>query len=317
MPAPKHPQRKFKIRQYIASRNILQLTRDYVVINAFVAVLLAAMLVLITGDRSEVINYIYYIYTELFGKEPNWSLPDRFLYQNIRAFLATLSLLSPSLFIGIIIYKFFVLKRDNIVFRKMCDMYEENGDRFLNIHFYISSSLLLYNLRFTAFIRTYETARENASGKVYPMNTFPLDLNGDAFYPLPYNYVPSRFRIKIKDNPTIGLRSDNPSIVMNQDGSIDVHTAERKISLNPKAGDFCELYIVASGEVPDLNSTFNELKCYRIPEDVSPTPLPEMVTRFVRAEDRFEVENWQDFEGGKLNRLQRRKAQKSSRFGKK
>lgn len=316
MPSSQHPKRKFKVRQYIAARNILQLTRDYVILNAILAVILATGLVLITREYDQGINYIYYIYTELFGKEPRWSLPDRFLFQNIRAFLATLSLLSPSIFLGIIIYKFFVLRRDNIVFRKMIDTYEEQGERFLNIHFYISSSLRLYNLSFTAFIRTYEKSRENASGKLYPMNTFPLDLNGDAFYPLPYNYVPSRFRIKIKDNPNTGLRSENPTIVQNADGTITVHTRERKIQLNPKVGDFCELYIVASGEVPDLQATFKELKCYRIPEDVSPTPLPAMITRFVRSENRFMVENWQDFEGGKLNRLQRRKAQKAGRFAK-
>ncbi|RUO22586.1 hypothetical protein CWE08_05275 [Aliidiomarina iranensis] len=307
----KHPQKKFKIRQYIASRSIFRLALDYIAINAAVAILLATALVFITGDSSQGINYIYFIYTELFGKEPSWSLPDRFMYQNIRAFLATLSLLSPSLFLGIIIYKFFVLKRDNIVFRSMCDVDEENGERFLNIHFYISSSLSLYNLRFTAFIRTYEKCRENASGKIYPMNTFPLTLNGDSFYPLPYNYVPSRFRIKIKENPMSISNSDNPSIVITEDQIIEVHTGDRKIRLDRKVGDFCELYVIAAGEVPDLQAQFSELKCYRIPEDVSPTPLPEMVTRFVRADNRFEVDNWQDFEGGKMNRLQRRKAKKA------
>ncbi len=307
----KHPQKKFKLRQYIASRSIVRLAIDYIVINAAIAILLATALVLITGDSSQAINYIYSIYTELFGKEPNWSLPDRFMYQNIRAFLATLSLLSPSLFLGIIIYKFFVLKRDNIVFRSMCDVDEENGERFLNIHFYISSSLSLYNLQFTAFIRTYETCRENASGKIYPMNTFPLTLNGDSFFPLPYNYVPGRFRIKIKENPTIGLRTDNPSIVIGDDQVIEVHTSERKIRIDRKRGDFCELYVVAAGEVPDLQAQFSELKCYRIPEDVSASPLPEMVTRFIRDEDRFEVDNWSDFEGQKLNRSQRRKAKKA------
>ncbi|EGN75601.1 hypothetical protein A28LD_0646 [Idiomarina sp. A28L] len=307
----KHPQKKFKIRQYIATRSILRLALDYIAINAAIAILLATALVLITGDSSQGINYIYFIYTELFGKEPNWSLPDRFMYQNIRAFLATLSLLSPSLFLGIIIYKFFVLKRDNIVFRSMCDVDEENGERFLNIHFYISSSLHLYNLRFTAFIRTYEKCRENASGKLYPMNTFPLMLNGDSFYPLPYNYVPSRFRIKIKESPINGVRSENPSIVIGDDQIIEVHTSDRKIRLDRKAGDFCELYVVAAGEVPDLQSQFSELKCYRIPEDISASPLPEMVTRFVRDEDCFEVDNWPDFEGNKLNRSQRRKAKKA------
>jgi len=308
----KHPQRKFKIRQYIASRNIFQLTIDYVAVNIIVAAIIALLLVLITGDSSEGINYIYYIYIELFGKEPQWSLPDRFLYQNIRAFLATLSLLSPSIFIGIIIYKFFVLKRNNIIYREKCEMDEVNGEGFLNIHFYIASSLRLYNLNFTAFIRTYETKRENESNQIYPMNTFPLALNGNSFFPLPYNYVPSSFRIKIKENLNQPLALENPSIILNENGTIDVHTAERVIQLDPSQGDFCEIYIVASGKVPDLQASFNELKCYRIPEDISFKPLPKMITRFTRLENRFEVDNWQDFEPSELPSAKRRKAKKAT-----
>lgn len=305
-----HPRKNFKIRQYIASKSILHLTLVYVGINAAIAVLLAAALVVITRQPAEAVNYFYYLYTELFGKEPTWALPDRFMYQNIRAFLATLSLLSPSIFLGIVVYKFFVLKRDNIVFRSCCDTFVEGHEQYINIHFYISSSLRLINLQFSAFLRTYEKCREDESGKLYPMNTFELNLNGDAFYPLPYNYVPSRFRIKLKDNPMAGVRSEGTSVVIGDDGRLQIHAPDRKFTLNPKAGDFCELYIIARGEVPDIQSSFYEVKCYRIPEDLSPDPLPQMHTRFIRERNSFEVDNWQDFENGKLNRRQRRAAEK-------
>lgn len=309
---PMHPRKNFKIRQYIASKSILHLTIVYVGVNAAIALLLATALIVITRQPAEFVNYFYYLYTELFGKEPSWTLPDRFMYQNIRAFLATLSLLSPAIFLGIVVYKFFVLKRDNIVFRSCCDTFEENGDQFINVHFYISSSLRLINLQFSAFLRTYEKCRENASDKLYPMNTFEIPLNGDAFYPLPYNYVPSRFRVKIKGNPMGMPRNEGVSVAIQEGGKIQVNTPERKFLLDTKAGDFCELYIIARGDVPDIQSHFYEMKCYEIPEALSPDSLPAMRTRFVREKDQFIVENWQDFENGKLNRRQRRAAKKRS-----
>ncbi|WP_126776344.1 hypothetical protein [Aliidiomarina sanyensis] len=250
------------------------------------ALLLAFMIGWVVGDARNTVTYFYHIYTELFGKEPRWSLPDQFMYQNIRAFLATLSLLSPSIFLGIIIYKFFVLSRDNIVFRSKTEWSAEEGETFLDIHFYIASSLRLYNLRFDCFLRTYETAYEvEASGR-YPMNTIPVPLRADSFYPLPYNYVPSRFRVPMS----------SPHIQVDSEGLVRIRTAEREIVLNPAQGDFCELYIIARGHVPELQARFNEVKKYRIPEDISAQPLPAMHTRFVRSQSKFFVENWQDFE---------------------
>ncbi|WP_194755420.1 hypothetical protein [Aliidiomarina indica] len=287
-----HPRKNFKIRQYIASHSILRLTLDFIIVNAVLAMLLAIIIGFVIGDVQNTITYFYHIYTELFGKEPRWTLPDQFMYQNIRAFLATLSLLSPSIFLGIIIYKFFVLSRDNIVFRSKADVFEEGDDRYLNIHFYIASSLRLYNLRFSAFIRTYEKKREDNSEKLYPMNTFPLRLGQDSMYPLPYNYVPSRFRLRFK----------SPKVNFLKDGVIEVITKERTLRLDSKQGDFCELYIIARGQVPELQARFNEVKRYRLPEDISHEPLPQMCTRFIRDKNRFEVDNWQDFEPEKKRR---------------
>lgn len=287
-----HPRKNFKIRQYIASHSILRLTVDFIIVNAVLAMLLAIIIGFVVGDAKNTISYFYHIYTELFGKEPRWTLPDQFMYQNIRAFLATLSLLSPSIFLGIIIYKFFVLSRDNIVFRSKTDFFTDGDDRYLNIHFYIASSLRLYNLRFSAFIRTYEKKREDNSEKLYPMNTFPLTLGQDSQYPLPYNYVPSRFR----------LRFTSPEVNILKGGVIEVVTNERTLRLDPKQGDFCELYIIARGQVPDLQARFNEVKRYRLPEDVSLKPLPQMYTRFIRDKNRFEVDNWGDFEPEKRRR---------------
>ncbi|MCH8538192.1 MAG: hypothetical protein LAT66_10545 [Alkalimonas sp.] len=291
-----HPRRNFKIRQYIASKSIARLTLDFIVINAILAILLASVLVLITRDYHLGLDYIYHMYTELFGKEPRWSLPDdQFLYKNIRAFLATISLLSPSLFLGMIIYKFFVLRRDNLVFRRYCDLSNGGTEQYLNIHFYISSSLRLHNLQFTAFIRTYEKALEQTPTDNYPMNTYPLELRQDAFYPLPFNYVPSRFRLPLFNPDTLDTPCAQPQLELHDDGTVTVHTFERKIKLDPAQGDFCQIYVVGRGEVPDLQSKFSEIGCYQIPADIRFEPLPDMQTAYDAEKQRFTVKNWLDF----------------------
>lgn len=291
-----HPRRNFKIRQYIASKNIARLTLDFIIINTVLAILLASILVLITRDYHLGLDYIYHMYTELFGKEPRWTLPDdKFLYQNIRAFLATISLLSPSLFLGMIIYKFFVLRRDNLVFRRYCDLGMDGSEQYLNIHFYISSSLKLHNVKFHAFIRTYEKALENAPTEHYPMNTFPLELRQDSFFPLPFNYVPSRFRIPLFNSQSLDVPCANPQLELHDDGTMTVHTYERQIKLNPESGDFCQIYVVGRGEVPDLQSKFSEIGCYQIPADIRFEPLPEMKTAYDARRKHFTVKNWQDF----------------------
>lgn len=302
----RHPRRNFKLRQYIASRSIWQLTLVFIAINAVLAVVLALVLAVVTRQPDQIILYIYSIYTELFGKEPRWSLPDHFMYQNIRALLATLSLLSPALFMGTIIYKFFVLKKDNIVFRPQCDLSYEDDGHYLNIYFYISSSLRLYNLKFEAFLRTYESRYECGSQEYYPMNTYPLALNGDAWFPLPFNYVPSRFRVRLKQHPGPAGHTGEPDVLLRAKGVVEVVTPDRRLQLNPAAGDFCELYLVASGEVPDLQTRFNEVHCYRLPEDVSAAALPAMQTQFNRQQERFTVSNWEDFDRSRKSRRQRR-----------
>ena len=288
MSRTKHPKRSFKIRQYIAAHSIVRLTFDFIIVNTIIAIVLAVVIALLVGDIRLSLKYTYAIYTELFGKEPNWSLPDQFLFQNVRAFLATLSLLSPSIFLGIIIYKFFVLKRENIVFRSKCELLMERGEKSIHIHFYIASSLRIHNLQFEAFLRTYETANEEDAVLAYPMNTTAIEPQRGWLYPLPYNYVPSRFKIRLPSSAPITLD-------IQADDKVVVHNGWRAIELDLTRGDFCELYVTARGDVPDLQASFTEMKRYRIPEDLVTDGLPVLITRYSRQKDKFIVDNWEDF----------------------
>ena len=53
----------------------------------------------------------------------------------------------------------------------------------------------------------------------------------DAFYHCHTQLCPSRFRgIKLKDNPMAGVRSEGTSVVIGDDGRLQIHAPDRKFN---------------------------------------------------------------------------------------
>ena len=325
----RHPRKNFKVRQYIASKGIARLTFHFILLNVTLAILVGAVIAGLS-DKLPRPATVRATYIELMGRDALSAPSEEFSIQNLaKPLLATASLILPALFLGIILYKFFVLKRENIIFRDRCDLQgasinlaqeirrlrqvrhlrvislldcpvirgslHRGHDNSINVYFYISSSLELSNLQFSAFIRTYEKQRETNPGGFYPMNTFPLRLNQDAVFPIPFNYTPSRFRIPLFKDVARIPADDHAQIEIGDGNRMTIHTPDRDIEIVREKGDFCEIHIISQGDVPDIHSRFVENHRYRIPDDIAFNPLPEMKTSYNTEKNAFDVENWEDF----------------------
>lgn len=281
-----HPRNHFAIRRFIATQSLTRLIGLFVLSIA----LLAGLLSIVAAQAVEPAVPWYRLWNDMFielmGKEQDWSHHALWFSAPVRALLATLALIIPSLFFGLVVYKFFVLQKDVIVFRAQCELNPQQSA--IVIHFYIASALQTHNVRIEAFLRTYQAHFENAEHAGYPMNTIPIVLGADSCFPLPFSRVPSRVEV-----PLVGQQG-GPLIRLNSD-YITISMAEQEIELALQQRDFCQLVIVVSGEVPDLQSQFREVHSYDLPAALSRQPLPAMVTQFSRKRQRFMVENWRDF----------------------
>ncbi|WP_127347837.1 hypothetical protein [Pseudidiomarina mangrovi] len=281
-----HPRNHFAIRRFIAAQSLTRL------IGLFILsiVMLAAVLSIIAAQAAEPAVPWYRLWNDMFielmGKEQDWSHHALWFSAPVRALLATLALIIPSLFFGLVVYKFFVLQKDVVIFRSQCELNEQQTA--VVVHFYIASALQTHNVRIEAFVRTYQAQLENADQSGYPMNTIPLQLGADSCFPLPFSRVPSRVEVPIagqQGGPVIALAAD----------SIAIEMGSNRIELALQQRDFCQLVMVISGEVPDLQSQFREVHSYDLPAALSHAPLPAMITQFNRKRQRFMVENWRDF----------------------
>lgn len=281
-----HPRNHFAIRRFIAEQSLTRLIGLFVLSIALLAGLLSIVAAQATEPAIPWYRLWNDIFIELMGKEQDWSQHALWFSAPVRTLLATLALIIPSLFFGLVVYKFFVLQKNVIVFRSQCELNDDQTA--IIIHFYIASALQTHNVRIEAFLRTYQAHLENADQAGYPMNTIPLALGVDSCFPLPFSRVPSRVEV-----PLVGQQG-GPVIAISTD-QVTIQHAERCLELVFAQRDFCQLVIVVSGDVPDLQSQFREVHSYDLPAALSAKPLPLLITQFSRKRQRFVVENWRDF----------------------
>ncbi|MDT8405556.1 hypothetical protein [Sulfuriflexus sp.] len=242
-------------------------------------------------------DFLFIFWQELLGNGPGLESEEKILFVTGKVISAVLALILPTVLLGSVVYKFFVLQKDNIIFRNKCEICRVNGQDYINVGFYISSALKFHDLSFNAFVRTYETAREDGKPGQYPMNTFPIEMPENMTFQLPYNFVPSNISIPVSVVNGAGDHENETSAIVLQKKATayELLRAGEATTLDMEKGDFCELFIVASAEVPELQSSIKEIKCYSIPADIAVEGLARMRTRLEKQQGRFVTENWTDF----------------------
>lgn len=277
--------RTFRLRQVIAKRNFTELLLIYFGICLFASTILALPLSFLFDTDKDYLEFFYAIIIELMGEDYEWELSSS-RFRVVYLLISLLGLSFPTLLLGTIVFKIFVLHKDNLVFRDKVELGKcLNGENCLNIYFYICTSLRVINLNFRVFLITYEKDKESGLDGELPMNTHEIDIV-QSYFPLPYAEVPSVIKVPLpQKRDSININYVESSIVVGTNKNISVLDEQRNM---------CMLAIVGSGEVPDLQTEFREVVQYELPNDLA-LNLQPLRTVYIKEKNRFKTENWEDF----------------------
>lgn len=291
----KHPIIRDQFRTFLAHRNVITLVLLYIVITALFSLFVAVMWTIGARANSSFVDEIawklWYSFVFIYGYQPE--LPSMYSEgsQLVSVPLSVASIAFPTLLLGAVVFKILLPNEKIVIFRNKLSLTNNGSQGLLHINFYIGSNLRFINLDTKIYARTFTRHLRYE----FPLRTHILETEGTALIPLPYSLVPTRVNLPILVNAD-EIDSDDihaQMIFTNTDKLRLVKVNDMEII--GEDGDECELIIVVTGTIPELDSDFVEFHRYLIPDDVNYPDTFEIMTEFDLKNERSTTKGWDKF----------------------
>ena len=187
-------------------------------------------------------TFMYFLGGSVPGKEVILTSNYSYILYGIGKIL---SMLLPSLFFGLIVFKVFIPPKI-ITFKKKCNIFMNDSNQpVLAIRFYSSTKLRLINIDLKVTAR-FTKLREDQ--KTHFIKNVDLNLKNNS-WKLAVTHVPFTIYIPLEES--------------------DFNYETKEIS-HIQGKDFtdCTLLVSLNGKCPDLNSEFQQFHNYKIPNDL-------------------------------------------------
>ncbi len=295
----RHPLRRDQFRSAIARNSIWTLLIWYVVATTALAVAIALAWGVSSGfPFASIGDRITVVWLAIYGMDgPLESLHGHTAPNPILISSAFLSVVAPATFLGALVFKIFVPSRDIVIFRDKLEIVPFEGGHALLLEFYIASRLSVRNMQLRAFVRTYERGKEEGRDGDYPMKTLELDVR-HGHLPLPFSRTPSSSFLPVTligaSDPVPPVESRGLVIRRTENGPPAI-VAVGRAEPNQSCGDFCDLFLIVTGEIPAVQAELNEFERFRLPDCIAHKPLVRARARFDVKRYKFVTENWKDY----------------------
>lgn len=276
-----HPVTIDRVRTFLAKRTFVTLVLVYIVFTTIIALFIGIAYLFTANPESNIPFYKWWLYSfvQLYGYE----LPiAKVNYDSAQIIMSTilqvLKTILPSVFLGAVIFKFFVTPKV-FTFRKKCSVFYdlERKEIVLVVRAYSSTKLILLDTKFTSVARI--PRRREGTNKRYLENCY---LKSDsANWVLATTHVPRTLYIPLIDGDVI--EKDNIKRLFRLQGNEFEHELR--------------LLIVISGKVPELGAEFIEHHWYTLPSDIDWGKFQEIDVSYDPSSNSKEWKGWDNFEG--------------------
>jgi hypothetical protein len=201
-----------------------------------------------------------------------------------------IALIIPTLLLGALVYKVIKPQTSLIVFPKKLALDCERSS--LETCYYIATNSDIFDLKTKTFVKYYKPILDNGEPNPYPLLLVELE---ERTLPKPFSFVPTRVTIPVEINPSTSDNLEQPIRFIIQNNEIKKLYVDGQ-AIDADKGEFCQILVVVEALVPDLQTTLVECKIFYAHEDIAVQSAPIFDTTFDKANDKYIISNWEDFE---------------------
>jgi len=276
-----HPVTIDHVRTFLAKRTFATLVLIYILCTTVIALFLGLAYLFTANAESNVPFYKWWLYS--FLQLYDYELPTvKVNYDSAQIILSTISqilkIILPSIFLGAVIFKFFIMPKV-FTFRKKCSVFydPDRKEMLLVVRAYSSTKLILLDAKFTPIARIPRSRK--GTGKKYVESCYlKSDLDNWA---IAITHVPRTLYIPLIDGDVI------------EQGS-----AKRLFRLQGNEFEHeLRLLIVISGKIPELGTEFIEHHWYTLPTDIDWSKFQEIDVSYEPSSNSRKWRGWDNFDG--------------------
>lgn len=248
-----HPKNLDKFRTFIAKRSLIVLILYYILAVFFVSFCLGVLFFLVSGQSSiGLIQWVLYTFVNLFSSDlpyGNISISS----QSLPIFLVVkiLSVILPTLFLGSIVFKIFIVPKI-LVFRKDCLIYysKKRNCYVIAFRFYSATQLLIYGLNISAVARINKESHKSSNTGFISNESLSLD---KSFFATMSSHLPFTIILPLKD------------------GDVEIQENQRKL-VSIQGHHFIDnvrITLLLTGSIPEIGTSVVEKYSYLVPKQMA------------------------------------------------
>jgi hypothetical protein len=276
-----HPITIDHVRTFLAKRSFRVLILSYILCTTVIALPIGLSYLFTANTENNASLYKWWLYS--FLQLYDYELPVVKVDFNsaqiiISAISQILKIILPSILLGAVIFKFFIIPKV-FTFRKKCSVFYDldRQEMVLVVRAYSSTKLIVLDTKFTSIARI--PRRRKGTNKRYLENCY-LKSDSDN-WAIATTHVPRTLYIPLIDGDVI--EQGNAKRLFRLQG----HEFEHEL----------RLLIVISGKVPELGAEFIEHHWYTLSTDIDWGKFQDIDVSYELSSNSRKWKGWDNFEG--------------------
>lgn len=248
-----HPKNLDKLRTFIAKRNLIVLILYYVLVVFGVSFFLGLFFFWLSGQSAiGPIQWALYTFVNLFSSDlpnSNISIPSQSM--PIYILVKILSVILPTLFLGSIVFKIFIVPKI-LVFRKDCLIYysKKRSCYVIAFRFYSATQLMIYGLNISAVARINMKSHKGSNTGFISNESLALD---KSFFATMSPHLPFTIVLPLKE------------------GDVEIQNDQRKLvsTQGHRFKDKVRITLLLTGSIPEIGTSIVEKYSYLVPKQMT------------------------------------------------
>lgn len=295
-----HPVDRDRFRVFLVRNTLASLLGYYLAVNIVLAFLCASIVTFLNFESIDIHLWETYHKTFfgflslLFGGNANPVLESLVGYHPVYLVLLACSVLLPGLLLGAIVFKVTTPTKKLAVFSKKLEL--NTSEHALEARFYLATSLQVFDLSVKVFVKFYKKTDGSGNTREFPLSSFELPIDPCHCIPQPFSFVPTLVKIPITiAEKGLGLaQAEHPlTLVCGENSFEKIYVKGHEIA--PHTDDFCDLYIVVSGEIPSLQTKLNESEVFDVLTQGRSRKSSSFDAKYDRRGKKYVISKWENF----------------------
>lgn len=297
----RHPVSRDKLRSFLANSSIFSIIFVFIALVTICAILNAVVLIGLSygryyaGQDVLVAELALDSFVAILGGEVSTRFLEMQFARQSLAVLKLLSVLLPTILLGAVVYKVLHPRRRLTIFRRTLNLCLK--EERLEGSFYIATTLDVFDLSLSTYLRFYKPKLEDGRPNPYPLKT--ISMLADRYIPQPFSLVPTRVVIPVfiaKTHAELMAYPDSKRLAILVEGGQITGARIDEQTIFTERDEFCEILVIVAGKIPKAQTHLLEAENFGLISGVTIGATPVFDAYFERTQSRYLVRNWHDFD---------------------